>query len=57
MVTPCGAFPQSQILALTVSGITPGFPGLSQSFGQVAHVLLTRLPLTPLAGRPLDLHV
>jgi hypothetical protein len=28
-----------------VSGISPGFPGLSQSQGQVAHVLLTRSPL------------
>ena len=28
-----------------VSGINPGFPGLSQSSGQVAHVLLTRSPL------------
>src|SRR5881398_1114302 len=29
-----------------ISGISPGFPGLSQSSGQVAHVLLTRSPLT-----------
>jgi hypothetical protein len=28
-----------------VSGINPGFPGLSRSSGQVAHVLLTRSPL------------
>jgi hypothetical protein len=28
-----------------ISGIRPGFPGLSQSRGQVAHVLLTRSPL------------
>src|SRR4051812_14775464 len=28
-----------------VSGIRPSFPGLSQSQGQVAHVLLTRSPL------------
>jgi hypothetical protein len=27
------------------SGIRPGFPGLSQTWGQVAHVLLTRSPL------------
>ena len=27
------------------SGIRPGFPGLSRSSGQVAHVLLTRSPL------------
>ena len=30
-----------------VSGISSGFPGLSQSQGQVAHVLLTRSPLIP----------
>ena len=42
-----------------VSGISPGFPGLSQSEGQVAHVLLTRSPLIPRAspGSPFDLHV
>ena len=42
-----------------VSGISPGFPGLSQSEGQVAHVLLTRSPLRhPPEGRAsLDLHV
>lgn len=28
-----------------VSGISPGFPELSQSQGQVTHVLLTRSPL------------
>src|SRR5690606_40922779 len=28
-----------------VSGIRPSFPGLSQSQGQVTHVLLTRSPL------------
>src|SRR6476660_10553394 len=28
-----------------ISGISSGFPGLSQSLGQVAHVLLTRSPL------------
>ncbi len=28
-----------------ISGIRPSFPGLSQSQGQVAHVLLTRSPL------------
>ena len=30
-----------------VSGISPGFPELSQSSGQVTHVLLTRSPLIP----------
>ena len=28
-----------------ISGISSGFPELSQSLGQVAHVLLTRSPL------------
>ena len=28
-----------------ISGISSGFPGLSQSLGQVTHVLLTRSPL------------
>src|SRR3954447_17142758 len=31
--------------AMVISGIRPSFPGLSQSQGQVAHVLLTRSPL------------
>ena len=37
------------------SSITPGFPGLSQSLGHVAYVLLRRSPLSPKA--PFDLHV
>src|SRR5438128_2944458 len=44
---------------MRASGISPGFPGLSQSSGQVAHVLLTRSPLSP-GPKPrfsLDLHV
>ena len=42
-----------------VSGISSGFPGLSQSLGQVTHVLLTRSPLIHLASlaSPFDLHV
>jgi hypothetical protein len=42
-----------------VSGIRPGFPGLSRSRGQVTHVLLTRSPLIPRpkAGSSSDLHV
>src|SRR4051794_9355782 len=42
-----------------IFGISPGFPGLSQSQGQVAHVLLTRSPLIPKAspGSSFDLHV
>jgi hypothetical protein len=30
---------------VTISGINPSFPGLSQTFGQITHVLLTRAPL------------
>ena len=30
---------------LVISGIRPSFPGLSQSQGQVTHVILTRSPL------------
>jgi hypothetical protein len=42
-----------------VSGIRPGFPGLSQSQGQVTHVLLTRSPLIHPASwaSSFDLHV
>ena len=42
-----------------ISGIRPGFPGLSRSPGQVTHVLLTRSPLIPRpkAGSSFDLHV
>jgi hypothetical protein len=42
-----------------VSGISSGFPGLSQSEGQVAHVLRTRSPLIagPKSWSPFDLHV
>ena len=44
-----------------ISGINPGFPGLSRSVGQVTHVLLTRSPLRHTSGLPLryaslDLH-
>ena len=38
-------FPTSTMRRRFVSGIRPSFPGLSQSRGQVAHVLLTRSPL------------
>src|SRR3712207_6582526 len=34
-----------------ISGISPNFPELSQSQGQVAHVLLTRSPLIPHRSR------
>src|SRR3954470_12687051 len=41
-----------------ISGIRPSFPGLSQSQGQVTHVLLTRSPLEhPKRAFPHDLHV
>jgi hypothetical protein len=44
-----------------VSGINPGFPGLSRSSGQVTHVILTRSPLRhtqwlPTRYASLDLH-
>src|SRR3954452_18726432 len=43
----------------TTSGISPSFLGLSQSSGQVTHVLLTRSRLCPRAssGSSLHLHV
>ncbi len=42
-----------------LSGINPGFPGLSQNRGQITHVLLTRSPLSPgpKSWFSLDLHV
>ncbi len=42
-----------------ISGIRPSFPGLSQSSGQITHVLLTRSPLEYPASWafPFDLHV
>ena len=42
-----------------ISSIRPNFSGLSQSRGQVTHVLLTRSPLThpPKETNALDLHV
>ena len=52
-------FPPRPMQTRVISGISPGFPELSQSLGQVAHVLLTRSPLTPTPkhGDPFDLHV
>src|SRR5205807_4381093 len=38
-------FPPPNMRPMVVSGIRPSFPGLSQSTGQVTHVLLTRSPL------------
>ena len=40
--------------ARVISGISSGFPGLSQSLGQVTHVLLTRSPL--IEGSKLPCH-
>ena len=38
-------FPQSSMQNSVISGIRPRFRGLSQSGGQITHVLLTRSPL------------
>ena len=38
-------FPPQAMRPEVISGIRPSFPGLSQSQGQVTHVLLTRSPL------------
>ena len=38
-------FPPTTMRPQIISGIRPSFPGLSQSEGQVTHVLLTRSPL------------
>lgn len=38
-------FHHQPMRTVVISGIRPSFPGLSQSRGQVAHVLLTRSPL------------
>jgi hypothetical protein len=40
-----------------ISGISSGFPKLSQSQGQITHVLLTRSPLIHPKASPFDLHV
>lgn len=40
-----------------LSGIRPRFQGLSQSEGQIAHVLLTRSPLIHPKASSFDLHV
>lgn len=41
------SFPPHTMRCEVISGIRPSFPGLSQSIGQVTHVLLTRSPLIP----------
>src|SRR5690606_39334730 len=38
-------FPPTTMRQQVISGISPRFRGLSQSLGQVTHVLLTRSPL------------
>src|SRR5256885_16696899 len=40
-------FQPPQMPAEVISGIRPRFQGLSQSAGQITHVLLTRSPLIP----------
>ena len=39
------SFPPQTMKPVIIFGIRPSFPGLSQSKGQVTHVLLTRSPL------------
>lgn len=53
------SFPPTTMRQLVISGIRPSFPGLSQSAGQITHVLLTRSPLEYPASWafPFDLHV
>ena len=48
---PVKPFPPGPMQDQVISGISPGFPELSQSLGQVTHVLLTRSPLTTEAVR------
>ena len=52
-------FPPTTMQLKVLSGIRPSFPGLSQSQGQITHVLLTRSPLEYPASWafPFDLHV
>jgi hypothetical protein len=56
---PNQIFPPTTMRRQVISSIRPSFPGLSQSQGQVTHVLLTRSPLEypPKRAFPLDLHV
>ena len=53
--TSCEAFVHRSEDHCTTSGISPSFPGLSQSKGLITHVLRTRAPLT--IASPFDLHV
>ena len=59
-VTAETVFPCSLRRGRKLFGISTGFPELSRSAGQVAHVLLTRPPLNQMEQAPmvpLDLHV
>ncbi len=51
------SFPPPTMRKIVISGIRPSFPGLSQSTGQIAHVLLTRSPLIHPKASSFDLHV
>jgi hypothetical protein len=53
------SFHNQTMPSVVISGISYSFPQLSQSQGQIAHVLLTRSPLTRRASSPdpFDLHV
>jgi hypothetical protein len=53
------SFPHPTMRWNVLSGIRPSFPGLSQSTGQITHVLLTRSPLIHPASwaSAFDLHV
>ena len=57
----CATFSVSNTHSIAASGINPPFGGLSQSPGQVAHVLRTLAPLISsriaTLGNPFDLHV
>jgi hypothetical protein len=51
------SFTPGKMPSQVISGIRPRFQGLSQSAGQIAHVLLTRSPLIHPKASPFDLHV
>lgn len=51
------SFQPSPMRGTVLSGIRPRFQGLSQSAGQIAHVLLTRSPLIHPKASSFDLHV
>lgn len=50
-------FQQHSMRSVVISGIRPRFQGLSQSAGQITHVLLTRSPLIHPKASSFDLHV